>query len=518
MKLKKTRLIYLFRQLFFKVKRLYKEPTKIYAMKTIFTLITFSISFVFSQNTISISQAEYQNLKHAGSLNPTINYSISDVSSPTNIKYNEGIEKNGTCDCMIPLDSTFTLAMLPNDDNSSEVIALPFTFNFYGNLYDSIYINNNGNISFVAPYSTWTAYSFPDSSYNMIAPFWADVDTRGGYDSLGNILGNGGNVWYKITPTALIVNWNQVGYFNMHSDLVSTFQLIISNGSDSIVSAGGNVSFCYQDMQWTTGDASSGINGFGGTPATVGVNIGNGTDFFQVGRFDQTGSNFDGPQNSNDGIDFLDGKEIYFNVAGIATSNTPPLLISSSICDTIDVYTGDTLKSMNTTSINIGIMTPEIGQTIEISSNSDAPNGAFSYVLNPINSEFYDLQVSFDATGVSPGIYHASITASDNGTPVESATKNFTFKVVYENMVAINQIVPSEFKIYPNPTNQILNITFNNKGNNKVQLHDLTGKQLVEKEMNEHQQLDLNNLTEGIYLITLYSNNEIIGIERIVKK
>ncbi len=42
--------------------------------------------------------------------------------------------------------------------------------------------------------------------------------------------------------------------------------------------------FLYADgeIQWTTGDASGGINGFGGTPAQVGFNAGDGERFFSV--------------------------------------------------------------------------------------------------------------------------------------------------------------------------------------------------------------------------------------------
>ncbi|MBM3418397.1 MAG: T9SS type A sorting domain-containing protein [Bacteroidetes bacterium] len=485
-------------------------------MKKLFLIVFASASLAYGQSTVSISSGDYQQLKLSGNLNPDVTYSFSDITYPTHIKYNGGLQKNDLCDCMVPLDSTFTLAMLPNDDDSSPLISLPFTFDFYGNTYNSVFINNNGNISFQAPYITWSANSFPDSTYNMIAPFWADVDTRGGYDSLGNYSGNGGSVWYKVTPTALIVNWDNVGYFNMHNDLVSSFQLIITNGSDSLISAGGNVSFCYQDMQWTTGDASGGFGGFGGTPATVGVNIGNGVDYFQVGRFDQAGTNFDGPVNGNDGVDFLDGQEIYFNVAGISTSNTPPLLISSAICDTIDVYTGDTLKSLNTTDFNIGIMTPEVGQTIEIITNTNAPAGAFSYTLTPISEQYYDLQVSFNATGVLPGIYHASITAIDNGTPIGIATKNFIFEVIYENAASTNELVRPSYKVYPNPTNDLINIIISDSDKNfQIELIDLSG-QLILSESNKNE-LNLNHISNGVYILKISLGDQVIANERIIK-
>ena len=67
-------------------------------------------------------------------------------------------------------------------------------------------------------------------------------------------------------------------------------QLIITDGNDPIITPGNNVQFCYKDMQWTTGAASQGVNGFGGTPATVGVNRGNGVDYIQIGRYDQAGA------------------------------------------------------------------------------------------------------------------------------------------------------------------------------------------------------------------------------------
>ena len=44
------------------------------------------------------------------------------------------------------------------------------------------------------------------------------------------------------------------------------------------------VKFLYADgeIQWTTGDASGGVDGFGGTPAQVGFDAGDGERFFSV--------------------------------------------------------------------------------------------------------------------------------------------------------------------------------------------------------------------------------------------
>ncbi len=307
-----------------------------------------SMSMSLAQQ-VTIDSKAYQVLKQNNALEGT-ELKAPNASAPVQHYQGELNEKSGLCDCLLPLDSTFQLAMLPNDDLYSNSIALPFNFSFYGTTYDSLYINNNGNISFSQPYNTFTAYSFPDPTFNMIAPFWADVDTRST---------NGGNVWYKVNAHSLIVIWDHVGYFNMMEDKLNTFQLIISDGLDTLIPSANNVSFCYGDMQWTTGSASGGSNGFGGSPATVGVNIGNGINYFQVGQFDASGVTFDGPYANNDQVDFLDGQEIYFDLAS-SNSNIPPLVMSSGISYTIDVYTVVTLKSLNAVDFTVGISTPDI--------------------------------------------------------------------------------------------------------------------------------------------------------------
>lgn len=167
----------------------------------------------------------------------------------------------------------------------------------------------------------------------MIAPFFADVDLRG-------TCGGCNAVHYKVTPTALYVNWTRVGYYAQNIDKLNSFQVIITDGTDPSVPDGNNVSFCYLDMQWTTGDASFGTNGFGGTPASVGANKGDGAGYAQIGRYDHAGNDYDGPFDNADGISWLDSTHFYFNVAD--TAGVPPIFASEFDCDTIEVQVGQT--------------------------------------------------------------------------------------------------------------------------------------------------------------------------------
>ena len=170
------------------------------------------------------------------------------------------------------------LAMLANDDGSSNLINLPFNINFFGNNYSQFYINNNGNITFNAPVGQYTPDAFPISNQPMIAPFWADVDTRG--QTGGPPFSN--NV-YVASPNAntVVVTWDQVGYYNRNVDKINDFQLVLRNRAET---GAGNfdADFRYNILQWTTGSASGGVAGLGGTPAQAGFDAGDSTNFFAL--------------------------------------------------------------------------------------------------------------------------------------------------------------------------------------------------------------------------------------------
>ncbi len=334
---------------------------------------------------------------------------------------------NVVCNCMIPIDNTFQVVPMQggtppdyrNDDSYSNPIALPFNFCFYGQNQNNCYINNNGNISFGAPYFTFTANAFPDPSFIMIAPFWADVDTRGTGSGL---------VYYKITPTAMIVRWQTVGYYASYDDKLNDFQLIITDGTDPILPPGNNVSFCYGDMQWTTGDASNGVNGFGGSPATVGVNRGNGVDYIQIGQFDQPGTNYDGPFGTVDQVSWLDNQTFYFDVCNNGSGNNlPPIVNSAEVCDTLTLCVGDTFDFSAT------FLSPEQGQ-ITSATMTSVLTGLTTIVNTSGNPAVFTGQLVADASNI--GLYSIQIVGTDNGTPAASTTANIFVNIVAAPTVA----------------------------------------------------------------------------------
>ncbi len=391
---------------------------------------------------VVLSSEVYEQKKMAGTLDGNYDYTIVN-NNPTpqvqvsqehldrmNYDHNEKSLTNTQCDCLVPLDGTFSVAEFTggiapdyrNDDGSTASKALPFTFCLYGTNYNNFFINNNGNISFGSAYGTFTATGFPSAGFVMAAPFWADVDTRNAASGL---------VYYKITPTYAIVKWQQVGYFPSAADKVNTFQVIITDGSDPILSNGANIAFCYGDMQWTTGSASGGSGGFGGTAATAGVNKGDGINFAQIGRFDQPGSTYNGTTTSS-GVSWLDNQSFFFSTC--SSTNIPPIVAGLNNCDTIRICgPNDSLI------LSALFLSPESSQSTTITVNlNGTPN---SSVLSVINGNVAFAQVLIYAGAANYGNNVITFTATDNGIPVQSTVVNTNVFVDTTGLAGLNPVI-----------------------------------------------------------------------------
>ena len=379
-----------------------------------FALLVFLSMTGFGQ---TYNPVQWDSLKQAGQLN-RVRASVTDsgavVIGPMDyqIAPNTPVQPaSNICQCWQTRDANWnpipctngTAPEYRNDDGSTAIINLPFNFCLYGQTWNQVYINNNGNISFGAPYGTFTATGFPNAAFTMVAPFWSDVDTRNTLSGLP---------WYIITPTHLIVQWDSVGYYANHVDKLNSFQVIITDGTDPIV-PGGNVSFCYQDMQWTTGDASSGVNGFNGSDAIVGANLGDGVNYIQFGAFNQPGGTYNGPLAANSGIDWLDYQTFIFD-ACTNSNNIPPTVAGISVCDTLTLCEGDTLP------LNITFFSPEGGQITTVTIDTTGTTGYFQVANTPGNS--VSLGAYFVGSPANSGYNNITIIATDNGTPAGVTT------------------------------------------------------------------------------------------------
>jgi len=190
-----------------------------------------------------------------------------------------------------------------NDDGSSQSISLRVPFPFFGVPQLTLFVNNNGNITFTSSLPDFTPFVFP-SGNKVIAPYFADVDTTGPPDVSGDGLDD---VYFSertnqsdlrgistivnkafggafAATSAFVATWDHVGYYSSNVDKLNTFQVVLTtNGVQSFVI------FHYLDngMQWEAGDADGGVGGFipiggTGTSAAAGFDAGDNVNFFTI--------------------------------------------------------------------------------------------------------------------------------------------------------------------------------------------------------------------------------------------
>jgi hypothetical protein len=205
------------------------------------------------------------------------------------------------------------LALAAGDDNSSGAINITSVFgsngvNFFGHNYTTLYINNNGNITFNAPIGTYTPSAINAGFNNpIIAAFWADVDTR-----------SHGHVYYDLDTAdgVMTITWDQVGYYSFGTDKLDSFQLVLINEGNGNF----DIEYRFGNIQWTTGSASGGSGGLGGTPARVGYSAGDGTHYFELPQSGNQSALLGLPGiNGNTGIAGVDHLEVRNGEVGPST-------------------------------------------------------------------------------------------------------------------------------------------------------------------------------------------------------
>jgi hypothetical protein len=173
-------------------------------------------------------------------------------------RYKDSDEVGGPSFGWVDITGTGTALNLTDDD--VEKVAVGFSFPYYGNTYDSIYIVSNGYLGFGVTSSDYSNDSIPNSSTpnNLIAIWWDDLNA----DSLPNIFYK-----YDAINQAFIVSY--VAVPNYHPDSNTTGALTFQ----AILYANGNIKCQYLTM-------NPGLDSL--TEATIGLENSTGSIGLQV--------------------------------------------------------------------------------------------------------------------------------------------------------------------------------------------------------------------------------------------
>ncbi|XP_068098037.1 uncharacterized protein [Hyperolius riggenbachi] len=264
------------------------------------------------------------------------------------------------------------------DDGGTELIRLSRVIPLFGTEYSSLYVNNNGLLSFQSPIGQYVPQALPVAFGNpFLAIFWADVDNR--YQ---------GDIYYRestdpdllyratsdvrlyfrdphfLAQWVFVATWHRVGYFASNTDKVNTFQVVLSTD--------GNQTFLlynYEDIQWPSLDANGYI--VYGPVALAGLNSGNDTGYYTIpkslspaianisstsnvnvtGRWVFKASNLH-PEDPHGGIDNPEDPQVVPPPVTLFTTTTTaaPLISSVSVNVTSQDMASTVTTAMNTTS------------------------------------------------------------------------------------------------------------------------------------------------------------------------
>jgi uncharacterized repeat protein (TIGR02059 family) len=336
-----------------------------------------------------------------------------------------------------------------NDDDSTTAIDITSVFssglNFFGTTYNSVFLNNNGNITFDDSLSSFTPSAITGATGNpLIAPYFADVDTEAGSTTAtpgGTSTGSNLVYWDLDTANGVVTfTWDDVGYYDDATDLLNAFQMrLIDQGNGDF-----DIEFRYEDINWTTGDASDGSGGLGGTVARSGWTAGNGTDYYELTQAGDQAGMLDLEDAINTNGAFVDNTEqgvFVWEVRGGGIAKPPSLRsveISGStlvltydetLDGTSDPATTDFTVNVNGTPVTVSSVDAD-GTTVTLMLGSEVTSSdtvGISYVV-PGSNPIQDLDGE-QATAFSDRT--ATYNSSDTLAPVlQTAEVNGTILVL----------------------------------------------------------------------------------------
>lgn len=181
------------------------------------------------------------------------------------------------------------------DDVSSNEVSLDVPIVYYDQRYNSIFVNNNGHLSFDYEVPVYQPTLRLGSRYKLIAAFLSDIDTsaagsvyyrqtqdenlleRASSDVKGHFQG-----YQDFKATGLfIATWEDVGYFPANSTKLNTFQIVlVSDGSDTFAI----LNYLDGGINWITSEGKLGDTNKD-PPGQVGFDAGDEKRAFRIGKY-----------------------------------------------------------------------------------------------------------------------------------------------------------------------------------------------------------------------------------------
>lgn len=145
---------------------------------------------------------------------------------------------------------------------------------------------------------------------------------------------------------------------------------------------------------------------------------------------------------------------------------------------------------------------PNRSNIVQINPTTGVPTGV-SYT--------YDITVALGDSTLAGGLYISSESVFGTNSIVglsQSSPSNEIFSL--ELTASSANISKAEealtLELYPNPANDMVKISSNDIGNLNITIHDITGKKVMSTLLSNNDQINISELTTGIYLVKVLQN------------
>lgn len=305
-------------------------------------------------------------------------------------------------------------------DEESLSYSLPWAFTFYGQVYNQINIDTNGNI--------WFTFSGSASSFNLSNTGRGPVISAWNND-LSSLYYSGAFVQHKTNPERVVVEWRSESYTDEGNYLPNSFEIVLFQN--------GPIRFDYRSFTVSTlKDYGSGISK-DDNQHFLNLSTGYGNVYTQAGR-----------------------SYIFTSSAGQIATVTP----SSGTYGSISPSTPQTIISGQTTSF---MLTPNIGYHIDSVTGCNGTLNGNLYTTGPVTADCA-VTATFANTFVITASTGANGSITPSGTVTVNAGANGTFTITPNSGYAVSDVLVDGVSMGPVTSytftnveaNHIISVTF----------------------------------------------------------
>lgn len=126
-------------------------------------------------------------------------------------------------------------------------------------------------------------------------------------------------------------------------------------------------------------------------------------------------------------------------------------------------------------------------------------------------ASFYGLNYTFDySITENSDEYLVLVVSNPSGDSATYTNQNLQLQEIYQN----------DFRIYPNPVTDIVTLgNIDAFGKINVRIYDISGKLMINQNLDEKKTIDLSHLESGVYFMNvLDESNKIITTKKLIKK